>query len=53
MPSAVVYGKSTRERRGVCGANGRSREGREQQKFSMDALKLLGNILKDVANAKE
>lgn len=26
---------------------------REQQKFSMDALKLLGNILKDVANAKE
>ena len=26
---------------------------REQQKFSMDALKLLGNILKDVANAKK
>ena len=26
---------------------------REQQKFSMDALKLLGDILKDVANAKE
>lgn len=27
--------------------------GREQQKFSMDALKMLGNILKDVANGKE
>jgi len=26
---------------------------REQQKFSMDALKMLGNILKDVANGKE
>lgn len=26
---------------------------REQQKFSMDTLKLLGNISKDVANAKE
>jgi len=25
----------------------------EQQKFSMDALKMLGNILKDVANGKE
>ena len=26
---------------------------REQQKFSMDALKMLGNILKDVANGKD
>ena len=26
---------------------------REQQKFSMDALKMLGNILKDAANGKE
>ena len=26
---------------------------REQQKFSMDALKMLGNILKDVSNGKE
>ena len=26
---------------------------REQEQFSMDALKLLGDILKDVANAKE
>ena len=26
---------------------------REQQKFSMDALKMLGNILMDVANGKE
>ena len=26
---------------------------REQQKFSMDALKMLGNIIKDVANGKD
>ena len=26
---------------------------REQQRFSMDALKMLGNTLKDVANGKE
>jgi len=26
---------------------------REQQKFALDALKMLGNILKDVANGKE
>ena len=35
----------------MAGAERESR--REQQKFSMDALKMLGNILKEVANGKE
>ena len=34
-------------------AEAESENRREQQKFSMDALKMLGVILKDVANGKE